>query len=211
MHESFAIFNVLMWWRCDGKFGVWGGSFLELNTAKTENSRFAVQGKVFRSEQCSWQTQAWKVGVFRQRCYHALVQTHFRKRCRLRILYAVRNGDVSLGFSPWYCGACASPLHLGGTVCTSRRSTWRSPRSSLGVIPVSKRSVLQETRRKAFGFLLAYIAAEESACASASPECRAATPSKIEHALMAIARYSVFRQNTAMYEWSCKTCKLVTC
>ena len=126
MHESFAIFNVLMWWRCDGKFGVWGGSFLELNTAKTENSRFAVQGKVFRSEQCSWQTQAWKVGVFRQRCYHALVQTHFRKRCRLRILYAVRNGDVSLGFSPWYCGACASPLHLGGTVCTSRRSTWQS-------------------------------------------------------------------------------------
>jgi hypothetical protein len=32
----------------------------------------------------------------------------------------------------------------------------------LGVIPVSKRSVLQETRKKAFGFLLAYIAAEDS-------------------------------------------------
>ena len=24
MHESFAIFNVSMWWRCDGKFGFWG-------------------------------------------------------------------------------------------------------------------------------------------------------------------------------------------
>ena len=27
MHESFAIFNVLMWWRCDGKFRVWGEFF----------------------------------------------------------------------------------------------------------------------------------------------------------------------------------------
>ena len=25
MHESFGIFNVSMWWRCDGKFVFWGG------------------------------------------------------------------------------------------------------------------------------------------------------------------------------------------
>ena len=32
MHESFAIFNVLMWWRCDGKFGFWGEFLEHLNT-----------------------------------------------------------------------------------------------------------------------------------------------------------------------------------
>jgi hypothetical protein len=56
----------------------------------------------------------------------------------------------------------ARPLSIWAALRAHLRDRLGGRQDLLGVIPVSKRSVLQETRKKAFGFLLAYIAAEDS-------------------------------------------------
>ena len=82
---------------------------------RLKTPRFAIQRKVVRSEDQNNAHDKHRPGKLEYFVKDAITRccgwlsayssdygpsTFQKKRCRLRILYAVRNGDVSLGFSP---------------------------------------------------------------------------------------------------------------